>query len=230
MLVSDIRHTLARQYQRGNFRNGTIEIQGASFLADENVIFGKRNDAYIDAEIAWYNSESRDVSMLFDIYGKEVEIWKNISSRDGKVNSNYGWMVYSEENGDQYNNCYNALVNDPDTRQAVMIYQRPTMHYEATTNGMYDFTCTNAVQYFINGQWLDVVVQMRSNDVVFGYTNDYAWQRNVQMSLLENLNMYRYENDEDELHLGTIRWQVGSLHIYERHFDHLENYIERMGL
>ena len=50
---------------------------------------------------------------------------------------------------------------------------------------------------------------MRSNDVIFGYRNDYAWQKNVLEGLCWELHV-------DE---GDIHWQVQNLHVYERHFD-----------
>ena len=34
----------------------TIEMLGASFIADEPSIFGKPSQEYIDAELAWYES------------------------------------------------------------------------------------------------------------------------------------------------------------------------------
>jgi thymidylate synthase len=77
-------------------------------------------------------------------------------------------------------------------------------------DGMSDFMCTNAVQYMIRDNQLIAIVQMRSNDVVFGYRNDYAWQRYVADRLTEDLNLYR---------VPKIIWQVGNLHVYERHFD-----------
>jgi thymidylate synthase len=49
---------------------------------------------------------------------------------------------------------------------------------------------------------------MRSNDVVFGYKNDYAWQRHVLQSVANSLHK----------ETGTITWQVQNLHVYERHF------------
>ena len=49
---------------------------------------------------------------------------------------------------------------------------------------------------------------MRSNDVIFGYKNDYAWQRFVQKELAEMLG----------IEAGFITWQVQNLHVYERHF------------
>jgi len=90
-----------------------------------------------------------------------------------------------------------------------MIYTRPTMWYDYNFNGMSDFMCTNAVQYMIRDGELIAIVQMRSNDVVFGYRNDYAWQKHVIDKLAAELNI-----------IGTkIIWHVGSLHVYERHFD-----------
>jgi thymidylate synthase len=68
--------------------------------------------------------------------------------------------------------------------------------------------CTNAVQYAIRNNKLHAIVQMRSNDVVFGYRNDYAWQSYVLDLLCKDLNIER----------GDIHWNAGSLHVYERHF------------
>jgi thymidylate synthase len=75
-------------------------------------------------------------------------------------------------------------------------------------DGMSDFMCTNAVQYFIRNGMLEAHVQMRSNDVVFGYKNDFAWQKHVLKLLADKL----------QIQPGNIFWNVGSLHVYERHF------------
>ena len=96
-----------------------------------------------------------------------------------------------------------------------MIYTRPTMHTDYCRDGMSDFCCTNAVQYLIRDSKLHVVVQMRSNDLIFGYKNDRAWQVEVQSRLLKDLNL----KGENAYTAGDIIWNVGSLHVYERHFD-----------
>jgi thymidylate synthase len=49
---------------------------------------------------------------------------------------------------------------------------------------------------------------MRSNDVIFGYRNDHAWQKYVLCELADELQV-------DD---GEIYWQVQNLHVYERHF------------
>ena len=54
---------------------------------------------------------------------------------------------------------------------------------------------------------------MRSNDVIFGYRNDYAWQEHVLDMLRDDL-YYQGHN----LEKGNIHWQVQNLHVYERHF------------
>jgi len=60
---------------------------------------------------------------------------------------------------------------------------------------------------------LNAIVTMRSNDAVFGYPNDLAWQTFVLERLCNDL----------KLEVGNIHWNVGSLHVYERHFNLLED-------
>ena len=56
-----------------------------------------------------------------------------------------------------------------------MVYNRPSIWVEFNENGKSDFICTNAQTFYIRDNKLHMVSQMRSNDVVFGYKNDYAW-------------------------------------------------------
>ena len=97
-----------------------------------------------------------------------------------------------------------------------MVYQRPSIWVEYKDNGKNDFICTNAVTYYIRDDQLHCVVQMRSNDVVFGYKNDFAWQEHILYHLCEDLNEYQFRGP---LAVGNIHWQVQNLHVYERHFD-----------
>ena len=134
--VEDIREEFRRRKASGLFRGPTIEIQNAMFRVDAPTIFGSANEAYVKAELEWYKSRSLNVEELFRIYGKEVKIWKDVASKDGFINSNYGWCVYSAANGDQYRKVLNTLWDTPESRQAVMYYTRPTMHDEASWDGM----------------------------------------------------------------------------------------------
>ena len=212
--TSHIRNMLKRQLTQKGFRNdGTIELRAISFVADSPSLFGKPNQKYIEAEIQWYQSSSKSVYDLFDIYGKKVQIWQDVADEYGEVNSNYGWCIYSSERGSQFKNAYRKLLEKPHTRQAVLIYQHPDMHMIAGK----DFTCTNTQQFFIKDNQLECLVQMRSQDAVYGYNNDIAWFKHVQTRMLAMINRSRYEHDAPELSLGPITMQIGSLHVYERH-------------
>ena len=70
-----------------------------------------------------------------------------------------------------------------------MIYTRPEIQEDYNQNGMSDFICTNTVQYFVRDDKLISFVNMRSNDVVFGYRNDRAWQLHVQEMLAKDLDV-----------------------------------------
>ena len=189
----------------------TIEILTAVFEADEDFILRPPNQEYIKREIAWYESQSLNVS---DIPGETPAIWKAVSDKNGKINSNYGYLVHSEENYSQYLSVLAELGDNPESRRANMIYTRPAIQMEAFSNGMSDFICTNNVQYFIRDGKLITSVYMRSNDAVFGYNNDLAWQTYVRDCLINDL-----ETDTYKRYLpGPIYWNVGSLHVYERHF------------
>lgn len=210
--VEDIRKKFAVLFENGIVaENETIELVGQSFVADEPAIFGKPNEDYIKREIDWYKSQSLNVN---DIEGKIPKIWQQVSGKNGEINSNYGWCIFSSDNYYQFQNVFETLSKDIYSRQAVMIYTRPTMHYDAYQDGMKDFMCTNTVQYLFRNNVLDCVVNMRSNDAVYGYKNDYAWQKFVLNTLADVL----------EVKPGFIFWQTGSLHIYPRHFYLLGDY------
>jgi thymidylate synthase len=217
MYVADIRRRFVAALCAHEFvidKSGvkTLELIGTSFIADEPSIFGVLNRDYIDRELQWYKSQSLSVH---DIPGKVPEIWKQVADKNGLINSNYGWCILSDQNFGQYQKCLSELIANTNSRRAVMIYTRPTMHEDAFHDGRSDFMCTNAVQYLIRDSRIHAVVQMRSNDVVFGYRNDYAWQKHVLDLLVADYSRLT----ESKIHAGDIHWNVGSLHVYERHFD-----------
>ena len=196
----------------------TIEMIGASFYADEPAIFGKPNHDYIKNELEWYESKSTNIYDIYceDEYGdrEPPKAWQYSANEHGEINSNYGHLIWSKKYFKQYDKVLAELLKNPDSRRASMVYQRPSIWVEYKEQGKNDFICTNAVTYYIRDDALDAVVQMRSNDVIFGYRNDYAWQKYVLDMLREDLYFQGIELDE-----GNIIWQVQNLHVYERHFD-----------
>ena len=221
--TEDIRDELKLLYKEGIFREGkygkTVEIQNAHFLADKDWIIREPNYDYAKREIEWYESQSLYVK---DIPGDVPKIWQACADKDGKINSNYGWCIFSNENGSQYDHCLNRLLDDHHTREACMIYTRPSMQVDCNSNEMHDFMCTYATQVFLNpinefGYDLDYTVFMRSNDAVYGFCNDTIWAKHVRDKLVADLNKCGLT-----VFPGKIIWNAGSLHVYERHFKYLE--------
>lgn len=218
--VSNIRNIFKEKLKMEDFvidKTGvkTVEIINAAFFANEPSIFGTVNQDYVQRELEWYKSMSLNVN---DIPGGPPEIWKMVANPNGYINSNYGWCIYSQQNGNQYQNVLNELIKNPLSRRATMIYNRPSMHDDYNKGGMSDFMCTNAVQYLVRNNRLNALVYMRSNDAVFGYKNDYAWQKHVLEQLVADLRNEWLET----LEIGDIYWNVASLHVYERHFKFID--------
>ena len=221
--TSDIKHYFVNALAKEDFimdRSGqkTIELIGASFLADQPAIFGEPNDSYIEIEKAWYESQSTNVNWMADTYNRNVpKCWLSSANKFGEINSNYGHLIYSDKYHHQYGQVLDELLANPDGRRATMIYTRPSIWMEYNEDDKNDFICTNAVTYYIRDNCLQCVVQMRSNDVVFGYKNDYAWQLYVLEQLVKDYNDCR-EKTTPIITAGDIIWQVQNLHVYERHF------------
>ena len=223
MNVNDIRADFIEKLDAEEFtvdKTGqeTIEIIGASFLADEPAIFGEVNQEYVDAEIDWYLDMSTNIN---DIYREKREppaAWQYSANEYGEINSNYGKLIFDQKYFSQFEMVTQELINNPDGRRATMVYNRPSIWVEFNENGKNDFICTNAVTYYIRNDELHAVVQMRSNDVVFGYKNDYAWQKYVLRELCGAVNYSHERMFEEIIEPGNIIWQVQNLHVYERHF------------
>lgn len=218
--VQDIRIALRDKLHKQDFvtdKTGvkTIELVGTSFVADEDAIFGTVNWDYVQRELDWYKSMSLNVNDIPGGVKQETnppQIWMSVADPDGLINSNYGWAIWHKDNFEQYNRCVEELKKNRDSRRAIMIYTRPQMWLDYNKNGRSDFMCTNSVQYLVRNEKVHAVVQMRSNDAIFGYKNDRAWQEHVLREVARDTGYAQ----------GDIIWNAGSLHIYERHFGLVE--------
>lgn len=202
--------------------SSTLEIQGATFEAEKPWIVREPNYEYAEKELKWYKSMSLNVN---DIPGDKVpKMWQQCADKDGFINSNYGWCIWSKENGEQYKNCLNKLLEDNHTREACMIYNRPSMQTEYNKNGMHDFMCTYSTQVFINDinpthKNVSYHVFQRSQDAVFGFNNDILWHMHVLNNIIADLSKHY---PDISFGYSPIICHVGSLHIYERHYKFLQ--------
>lgn len=187
--------------------NAALVIQDPLFSLYEN---RKRSSQfkYIGAELVWYFTGRRDVDFISNF----AKFWKEIDNGDGTVNSAYGNLIFTEKNRhgvNQYQWALNSLIQDKDSRQAILHFNKPE-HQFANNK---DFVCTLTGLFQIRNNRLNFTIDMRSNDLVLGTPTDVAFFCLLQLQMYEHLKKYY-----PELELGTYTHIVHSLHIYERHF------------
>ena len=100
--VSDIRQHFIDELKAERFTTDktgeqTIEMIGASFIADEPAIFGTPNQDYINAEIDWYVNQSTNVKDIYRGTKQAPSAWTYAASKHGEINSNYGHLIYSKK-------------------------------------------------------------------------------------------------------------------------------------
>lgn len=212
---NDIRNTLVDKWYNKDFDDtGNVAIISASFVADEAYIIRPPNVEYVERELKWYLSESLNVN---DIPDGVPTIWQQVSDKDGFINSNYGWTTFSKENYSQFDTVVEELSKNKASRQGVIIFIRPTMHEDSKRNGMHDFICTYCYTFKIEDNKLYMIVNMRSNDCVFGYDNDWAFADYVHERMLGEL-----KKTYPDLDKGVMFWKADNFHCYPRHFKYLE--------
>lgn len=197
--------------------NGTKELIAAVVSFDMQKATGRvrfksrqSNEEYLKKELDWYLSQSLRPP-------EGVKVWQQVKSKHGFVNSNYGYLIFSKGNCEQFQHAMQALIADPGTRQAVLVYNRPSMHEDWNKDGMHDFVCTFFQQFFIREGKLECVTVMRSNDCVFGTFNDVPWFEWVYNNMLGALGVRGVK-----LKKGQLRFIASSFHCYQRHYGVLE--------
>jgi len=168
------------------------------------------NWKYFAGELAWYLKADTSI----DFINNFSTFWKDITP-SGHANSNYGSLLFkphpsSNEAVNQLEWVYNSLVKDPNTRQAVAFFNAPYFQYP----GNKDFVCTMYINFWIRKGYLDMKVQMRSNDIFFGLTYDAPWFSSIMQSMYLNLREVY-----PDLKLGMYYHCADNIHYYERHFD-----------
>ena len=219
MTVQSIRDIFAEKLIDGDFSDdGNLEIINASFIADSPMIFGEPNEDWNQRELKWYLSQSLNIA---DIPPPVPAIWSKVAGHDGSINSNYGWAIFSRQNFNQFDRAILSLRANRNSRQAVMIYIRPTMHKDSISRGMRDFMCTYSTQLLIRSNKLHYIVNMRSNDAGVGYPGDLAWHEKIHRLSLDQISKHF-----PEVKIGSLYWNANSLHIYPSQFYLVDHFVK----
>lgn len=220
IIKNEILHPLYLELRKGNIVEGlghrTVEILNCQCLfdtTDSGIIdidgIFKTSIRYVEAELAWYYSQNPHT----DSIASQAKLWGRICDDNGMVNSNYGYLMFSPQNGYQYKHVVDKLNKNPLTKKAIMYYTNPMIHYTAGQ----DSICTVFVAYTNRRGVLNASVYMRSNDVRFGLIgSDLSWQ----------IHMLRKTAEATGAEVGKITWHATTMHIYERHWAGLREIFE----
>jgi thymidylate synthase len=158
------------------------------------------SSAYAAAEFLWYMSGTNNLHMIQRYAPSYVEY-----SDDGTVaHGGYGLRL---EN--QLYDIVDTLVNNPESRQAVVAIWRPHDLKHAIKVSTKDLPCTLTWQFFIRNSKLHMVTSMRSNDIWKGMPYDVFAFTCVQRIIAGTLG----------IEPGDYVHHVGSLHLYEKNAD-----------
>ena len=195
-----------------------------------NIKARKADYGFAVGEFLWYWNGRKDLESLA-YYNKRATTF----SDDGKtVNSAYGYrtrvwnmpstnqLSHPSPDVTQWEACKKALLDDNDSRRALLIINFPGDNTIASFEGSKDVPCTLSLQFFIRNNRLILHSHMRSNDIVWGLTYDLFSFTLLQEAMCLELN----EAGLPSLELGEYIHTAGSLHLYEQHFKMAEEVVD----
>lgn len=205
-LVANAPEISSRGSKSRNIHNVAVVLNAAEPVIT-NFAHRKMNLAYAKREWLWYlGADPKDDSIC-----EYATAWKKLQQEDGTFYSNYGQYLFGKSEGQasQFEYVIRTLKEDPQSRRASMVLLKAEHLYPANT----DTVCTYAINFFINQGYLEMTVMMRSNDVIWGFTNDAFcfWQ----------LYLFVYsvlKATVPDLKYGTYTHMANSMHVYERHY------------
>jgi thymidylate synthase len=182
----------------------------------------KFNLNYAKKEWLWYIGGDR--------YDQSIEqyatLWAKIRQPDGSYFSNYGHYIFAHSGkrglpigkGTQYDFVVRTLSHDKDSRRAAIALLNEGHLFDENP----DVVCTYGINFCIEDDTLHMTVMMRSNDVIFGFTNDaFCFWSLMQFVYADLVEIY------PNLRLGTYTHFANSLHVYERHYEMIERIVKR---
>lgn len=193
----------------------TLEHLGQTLEVDMNypvltVPERKLSYKFMHAEAYWILSGRYDVAYI-SRYNKQISKF----SDDGEVF--YG--AYGPQIMPQLPYIVKKLVEDPDTRQAVMTI------WIRNPSPSKDIPCTVAVAFQIRDGLLHCLDFMRSSDQWLGLPYDA-----FNFSMLSALVCAEYNHlakPDKPLGLGTLRLVAASSHLYEQHFAKAQEILDK---
>jgi len=166
----------------------------------------KVNYDFMFAEMAWVAGGSNRLDGLTET----MKSYANYSDDGVFLAGAYGPKIV-----DQYRYIVDMIAEDEDTRQAHLNIWRENPRDSK------DKPCTTGMTFLVRDKKLNLSVYMRSHDIVLGATYDMptfsAVANSVRLLLKERGLDYE---------LGDLTVTAASMHLYERHYEKVEEWLE----
>jgi thymidylate synthase len=148
-------------------------------------------------ELCWYLNGTNRTAFII----KYITAYKKFNEH-GTIFGGYGPRLFKSWKGVfQFKNVINLLKTRPTSRQAVLqLFDAADL-----AKPHKDIPCTCTLQFLIRRNQLDLIVYMRSNDIIKGLPHDIFCFTMLQEIAARTLSVQ----------LGVYKHCVGSLHLYE---------------
>lgn len=211
-LVANAPEITSRGSKSRNIHNVAV-VLNASEPVITNFEHRKMNLAYAKREWLWYlGADPKDDSIC-----EHATAWKKLQQEDGTFYSNYGQYLFAQRDevngmimGSQFEYTIRTLKDDSQSRRASMVLLKAEHLFPANT----DTVCTYAINFFIDQGYLNMTVMMRSNDVIWGFTNDAFCFWNLYLFVYHVLKA-----SMPGLKFGSYTHVANSMHVYDRHYE-----------
>jgi thymidylate synthase len=164
-------------------------------------------------ELLWYMSGSESVAFITNY----VDAYKDEQLDGDSVYGAYGPRLYKSYG--QYNqlgNVLNILQQNPTSRKAVIQLFEARDVANLVPGKRRSAPCTCSLQFLLRNGKLHMITYMRSNDAFLGLSHDIFAFTMIQEYYATALNV----------DLGVYKHFVGSLHLYDRHYERAKEYLK----
>jgi len=149
-----------------------------------------------------------------DFEDEGCNYWKKWGDSNGNINIDYGnsWLDFNGIN--QLETVCNSLANDPNGRRHIISGWRPDRLHILSLP-----CCHLLYQWFVNGDYLEMIWYQRSVDTMIGLPSDVILAATWNILMADRLN----------LHPGKLVFMLGDVHIYKSHIDNIADYLDAVS-
>lgn len=152
---------------------------------------------------------------LQDFEKEGCNYWEKWANEDGTIDLDYGnaWIDFNGVN--QLETVLDSLSQDPTGRRHIISAWRPdNLPYLSLP------CCHLLYQWYVDDQYLDMIWYQRSVDTMIGLPSDIIMAAAWNILMAEHL----------ELHPGKLIFMLGDTHIYQSHWEAVDEYLKSVHL